>query len=66
MHKELRKKLLKAKKNNKLPKVLIPVHLCGTSANMREIGELAQEFGFKIIEDASHAIGGKFNGESEM
>ena len=61
--KELRKKLLKAKKNNKLPKVLIPVHLCGTSANMREIGELAQEFGFKIIEDASHAIGGKFNGE---
>ena len=61
--KELRKKLLKAKKDNKLPKVLIPVHLCGTSTNMREIGELAQEFGFKIIEDASHAIGGKFNGE---
>lgn len=62
--KELRKKLVKAKKDNKLPKVLIPVHLCGTSANMREIGKLAQEFGFKVIEDASHAVGGKFKGES--
>lgn len=61
---ELRKKLLKARDDNKLPKIIIPVHLCGTSANMKEIDKLAKEFNFNIIEDASHAIGGKFDGES--
>ena len=62
--KELRKKLLKARHANKLPKIVIPVHLCGTSTNMRDISQLAKEFGFKIIEDASHAIGGKYDGQS--
>ena len=54
--KELRKRLLKARHDNKLPKIVIPVHLCGTSTNMRDISQLAKEFGFKIIEDASHAM----------
>jgi len=56
----LKKKLSKAKKYNKLPKVLIPVHLCGLSCEMKEISELSKKYGFKIIEDASHAIGGEY------
>ena len=56
-------KLAHAKKNNlKLPKVVIPVHLCGQSCEMDKIYLLSQEYGFSIIEDASHAIGGKFKG----
>ena len=53
-------KLLKAKKLGKLPKVVIPVHLTGQACNMRAISELADEYGFKVIEDASHAIGGRY------
>ncbi|MFZ4775458.1 MAG: UDP-4-amino-4,6-dideoxy-N-acetyl-beta-L-altrosamine transaminase [Terrimicrobiaceae bacterium] len=45
-----------------LPKVVIPVHLAGASCDMEEIAALGKEFGFSIIEDASHAIGGKFQG----
>ena len=56
----LRKKLLIAKKNNKLPKILIPVHLCGASCDMQAIKALSKEYGFYIIEDASHAIGGRY------
>lgn len=56
----LEKKLIKAKKNNCLPKVVIPVHLCGQSCDMEKIHILSQTYGFKIIEDASHAIGGKY------
>jgi UDP-4-amino-4,6-dideoxy-N-acetyl-beta-L-altrosamine transaminase len=56
-------KLQNAKKNNLLPKVIIPVHLCGQSCDMKSIYTLSKEYGFKIIEDASHAIGGKFMGE---
>jgi UDP-4-amino-4,6-dideoxy-N-acetyl-beta-L-altrosamine transaminase len=59
----LAKKLADAKKADKLPKVLIPVHLCGQSSDMAGIYDLSQEYGFKIIEDASHAIGGKYKGE---
>ena len=58
--KELEKKLIQAKKNNKLPKIVIPVHFAGQSCNMKKIHSLSQEYGFKIIEDASHAIGGKY------
>ena len=58
---ELKSKLEKAKKNNNLPKVIIPVHLAGQSCDMKEIYELSKAYGFKIIEDASHAIGGKYN-----
>ena len=57
---ELEIKLIKAKKGNKLPKILIPVHFAGQSCNMKKIHSLGQEYGFKIIEDASHAIGGKY------
>ncbi len=57
---ELERKLIQAKKENKLPKVLIPVHFAGQSCNMKKIHFLSQEYEFKIIEDASHAIGGKY------
>ncbi len=56
----LAEKLKKAKKNNTLPKVLVPVHLCGQMCEMQAIYELSQEYGFRIIEDASHAIGGRY------
>jgi UDP-4-amino-4,6-dideoxy-N-acetyl-beta-L-altrosamine transaminase len=56
-------KLEIAKKEGKLPKVVIPVHLSGQSCDMRSIHVLGNKYGFKIIEDASHAIGGKYLGE---
>lgn len=56
----LSKKLKDAKKNESLPKVLIVVHFCGTPCDMSEIHALSQEYGFKIIEDACHAIGAKY------
>lgn len=56
----LRKKLKTAKKENSLPKIIIPVHLSGLPCDMAEIYELSEKYGFKIIEDASHAIGGKY------
>lgn len=56
----LKKKLIQAKATNKLPKVVIPVHLCGQPCDMEEIFALSKEYGFKIIEDASHAIGAKY------
>ena len=59
----LRQKLENAKKNNCLPKVLIAVHLAGSSCNMLEIYLLAKEYKFLIIEDASHAIGGTYKNE---
>jgi UDP-4-amino-4,6-dideoxy-N-acetyl-beta-L-altrosamine transaminase len=59
----LESKLQKAKQEGKLPKVVVPVHLCGQPCNMEAIHTLAQKYGFKIIEDASHAIGGKYQGE---
>ena len=60
---ELEKKLLQAKKENKLPKVVIPVHLAGQSCNMQKIYQLSLEYGFKIIEDAAHAIGGSYQNQ---
>ena len=56
--KSLRSKLEVAEKNGALPKVVIPVHLSGQSCDMAEIHALSKCYGFKIIEDASHAIGG--------
>ncbi len=53
-------KLEIAKQAGKLPKVIIPVHLCGQSCEMEAIYQLSQVYGFKIIEDASHAIGGRY------
>ena len=59
----LESKLLIAEREGRLPKVVMPVHLCGQPAEMQAIHALGQRFGFKIIEDASHAIGGKYQGE---
>ena len=57
---ELERKLIQARQDNKLPKIVIPVHFAGQSCDMKKIHSLGQEYGFKIIEDASHAIGGKY------
>ena len=54
---KLEKKLIKAKKENKLPKVVIPVHFAGYPSDMEKISNLSKKFKFKIIEDASHALG---------
>ncbi len=59
----LEKKLEVAKKIGRLPKVVVPVHFAGQSCDMRGIRALAEVYGFKIIEDASHAIGGTYLGE---
>lgn len=59
----LAEKLAQASQNGGLPKVVIPVHLCGQSSDMVAIHALSKEYGFKIIEDASHAMGGKYRGE---
>jgi UDP-4-amino-4,6-dideoxy-N-acetyl-beta-L-altrosamine transaminase len=59
---ELERKLIQARQDNKLPKILIPVHFAGQSCDMKRIYSLSQEYGFKIIEDAAHAIGGKYLG----
>ena len=59
----LREKLAIAKKGGSLPNVVIPVHLCGQPCDMAGIHTLSQEYGFRVIEDASHAIGGKYRGE---
>jgi UDP-4-amino-4,6-dideoxy-N-acetyl-beta-L-altrosamine transaminase len=55
-------KLEQAKKSGSLPRVVIPVHLAGQSSDMAAIHTLAHDYGFKIIEDASHAVGGTYNG----
>lgn len=59
----LEEKLVDAERTGKLPKVLVAVHLCGQPCQMEEISRLSKKYGFKIIEDASHAIGGKYKGE---
>ena len=56
-------KLTRAKAANRLPKVLIPVHLCGQPCEMEAIHALSRQHGFRIIEDASHAIGGRYRGQ---
>ncbi|EHV9857377.1 UDP-4-amino-4,6-dideoxy-N-acetyl-beta-L-altrosamine transaminase [Vibrio vulnificus] len=58
----LEEKLIKAKAEGKLPKVVVPVHLCGQPCDMVTIAKLAKQYNFKVIEDASHAIGGKYQG----
>jgi UDP-4-amino-4,6-dideoxy-N-acetyl-beta-L-altrosamine transaminase len=58
----LAKKLAAAKTAGKLPKIVIPVHFAGQSCDMDAIAELAREYGFRLIEDASHAIGGRYRG----
>jgi UDP-4-amino-4,6-dideoxy-N-acetyl-beta-L-altrosamine transaminase len=59
----LEKKLIAAERHGKLPKIVIPVHFAGQACEMNSICALAERYGFKVIEDASHAIGGKYLGE---
>ena len=59
----LAEKLAFAEKKGQLPKVVIPVHLCGQSCNMESIRALSNQYGFKIIEDASHGIGGRYKNQ---
>ena len=59
----LQTKLEEAEHNGTLPKVLVPVHLAGSSCDMAAIGALAERYGFAVLEDASHAIGGRYQGE---
>lgn len=60
---KLGQKLAEAEKKRRLPKVVIPVHFAGQSCEMDRIAALAGRYGFKIIEDASHAIGGGYQGK---
>ena len=60
---KLAEKLEIAKKEGRLPKIVVPVHLSGQSCDMEAIFKLSKEYGFKIIEDASHGIGGNYKGE---
>lgn len=57
---KLEEKLVEAEKKGTLPKVVIPVHLTGQSCEMEKIHALSKQYSFKIIEDASHAIGGRY------
>lgn len=56
----LEDKLKKAALNNTLPKVVIPVHFAGQSCDMKRISSLSSHYGFRIIEDASHAVGARY------
>jgi len=60
---KLREKLARAKKDGHLPKVVVPVHFAGQPAEQEVIWDLAQEYGFRVLEDAAHAIGASRNGE---
>ena len=57
----LSEKLIRAKKLGKLPKVVVPVHFAGQPCDMIKIHELSKHYGFKTIEDASHAVGASYN-----
>ena len=59
----LERKLIEAEAKGVLPKILVAVHLCGQPCEMESIHALSKRFNFRIIEDASHAIGGRYKGE---
>lgn len=59
----LRDKLECSERAGRLPKVVVPVHFAGQACEMQEIAALAERYGFRLIEDASHAIGGRYRGE---
>jgi UDP-4-amino-4,6-dideoxy-N-acetyl-beta-L-altrosamine transaminase len=58
---KLEEKLIKAKRNNQLPKIVVVVHFAGQPCDMQRISSLAKKYDFKIIEDASHAIGSSYS-----
>jgi UDP-4-amino-4,6-dideoxy-N-acetyl-beta-L-altrosamine transaminase len=59
----LEAKLAQAAQVGTLPRVIIPVHLCGQSADMARIAPLARKYGVRVIEDASHSIGATHEGQ---
>jgi UDP-4-amino-4,6-dideoxy-N-acetyl-beta-L-altrosamine transaminase len=59
----LQTKLEQASRDGTLPKVVVPVHLTGCSCDMAAIGAMSKRYGFNVLEDASHAIGGRYRGE---
>jgi UDP-4-amino-4,6-dideoxy-N-acetyl-beta-L-altrosamine transaminase len=59
----LEEKLVQAERAGRLPKVVVAVHLCGQPCDMAAIHALGRRYGFRIIEDASHALGGRYQGE---
>jgi UDP-4-amino-4,6-dideoxy-N-acetyl-beta-L-altrosamine transaminase len=59
----LEEKLIRAKREGRLPKIVVPVHFAGLSCDMKRIKKLSEEYGFFIIEDASHAVGAKYLGQ---
>ena len=59
----LEQKLIQAEQKEILPKIVIPVHLCGTSCSMQQIDVLAKRYGFAVLEDASHAVGARYQAE---
>lgn len=60
----LEKKLQKAELAGCLPKVVVAVHLCGQPCDMKAIYSMSQRYGFKVVEDASHAVGGRYKDEA--
>lgn len=58
----LAEKLEEAERSDALPALVIPVHFCGQSCEMEKLGALARRYGFKVLEDASHAIGASYQG----
>ena len=59
----LEEKLKTARKIKKVPKILVLVHLAGNPCDLQKVFDLSKEYGFSIIEDASHALGSKYSGE---
>lgn len=62
--KALEEKLIEATKFGRLPKIIVPVHLAGQSCDMEAIHCLSKKYGFRIIEDASHAVGARYQNQS--
>ena len=60
---ELERKLTEAENQGCLPKVVVPVHFSGQSCEMEKIAQLSAKYGFRVIEDAAHGIGGRYQGE---
>jgi UDP-4-amino-4,6-dideoxy-N-acetyl-beta-L-altrosamine transaminase len=60
---QLKEKLVRARKDGRLPAIVVPVHFAGQPTDQEDIGALAHEFGFRVVEDASHAIGASRHGE---
>lgn len=60
---QLEKRLIYANSVGRLPKIVVPVHFAGQPTDQESIWELAQRFGFKVVEDASHSLGASRGGE---